>query len=75
MSGIGQKLPKRTAADMNQTGMIAALNINFGLVCQTIVDENLELICGTERRHSAWLAIDKQRFNLLLGAISTSAPS
>jgi hypothetical protein len=66
MPGIGQKLLKRTAADVNQTGMIATLQINLRLVRQAIVDNDLEPICGTERRHSTWFTVDKERFNLLL---------
>ena len=46
--------------------MVAALQIYLRLVRQTVVHDDSKPIGGTERRHRAWLAIEKKGLDLLL---------
>src|SRR6516162_9742727 len=61
---VCHQLLKTRPADMDQTGMVATLEIDIRLPRQAIVYYDVEPIRGTKRRHRTRVAIDKERLNL-----------
>ena len=66
VSSIRHELLKGCPTDMDQIGVVAALEVHIRLSRQAVVNNNIEPICGTDHRHCPRLAIEKQRLDLLL---------
>src|SRR6266567_1116716 len=73
VSSVRHQLLKTRPAE-NQIGVVAALEVDIGLLRQAVVHNDIEPVRGAKRRHCTPLAIEKERLDLLLtGQVQVAA--